>query len=183
VKDLIDKLRTAANSAPEADPESPAEPRYRVLFVCMGNICRSPTAEGVLRGTLVAKLPAVAVDVDSAGTHAYHVGEAPDPRARQAAASRGIDLSRIRARRVVESDFERFDLILAMDELNRTTLLEVCPAEYRSRIRLLLDFAPQLGRVNVPDPYYGGVNGFEQVLDLVEEACAGLVEHLRRELA
>jgi protein-tyrosine phosphatase len=136
----------------------------------MGNICRSPTAEGVFRRVVANEMPDLAIEIDSAGTHAYHIGEAPDPRARRAAERRGVDLSGLRARRVAVEDFARFDLVLAMDRLNHVTLLELCPPEYQGRVRLLLEFAPRLGEGDVPDPYYGGGNGFEHVLDLVEEA-------------
>lgn len=163
------------------DDETRTEPHYRVLFVCMGNICRSPTARGALVKALREELPDVVVEIDSAGTHAYHVGEPPDPRAQRAAERRGIDLSSFRARRVEPDDFERFDLVLAMDRLNQTVLEEMAPPERRGRVRLFLEFAPDLGRDEVPDPYYGGGNGFETVLDLVERAAAGLVEHIRRE--
>lgn len=152
---------------------------YSILFVCMGNICRSPTAEGTFLKVLAERAPELRIEVDSAGTHAYHVGERPDPRSQRAAQRRGIDLSRQRARLVSTEDFEYFDLVLAMDELNRDMLIEQSPPEFRDRIRLFLEFAPQLGRSAVPDPYYGGINGFEQVLDLIEEASTGLIEHLR----
>ena len=156
------------------------EPSARVLFVCMGNICRSPTAEGVFRETLRTRAPELHVHVDSAGTHAYHVGEPPDRRACRAAAHRGIDLSGQRARRVSTADFSAFDLVLAMDEDNFRTLSGISPPEYRSRIRLFLEFAPEAGRDSVPDPYYGGATGFEYVLDLVEEASLGLLAYLQR---
>ena len=159
------------------------EPDARILFVCMGNICRSPTAEGVFRHLASAEAPDLAVHVDSAGTHAYHIGEPPDPRAQRAAERRGIDLAALRARRVVEEDFFRFDLILAMDELNVATLRDRSPDEHAARIGLLLEFAPQLGRIDVPDPYYGGSNGFELVLDLVEEASRALLAHIASEAA
>ena len=152
---------------------------FSILFVCMGNICRSPTAEGIFLKVLGERASELSIEVDSAGTHAYHVGEPPDPRAQRAAQLRGVDLSRQRARLVSTEDFERFDLVLAMDELNRDTLIEQSPPEFQDRIRLFLEFAPQLGRAAVPDPYYGGSNGFEYVLDLVEEASSGLIEHLR----
>lgn len=151
----------------------------RVLFVCMGNICRSPTAEGVFRETLRNRAPELAVHVDSAGTHAYHVGEPPDHRACRAAARRGIDLSGQRARRVIATDFSGFDLVLAMDEDNYRRLSAISPPEYQSRIRLFMEFAPDAGRSSVPDPYYGGSTGFEYVLDLVEEASLGLLAHLQ----
>lgn len=157
-----------------------SEPSARVLFVCMGNICRSPTAEGVFRETLRTRAPELHVHVDSAGTHAYHVGEPPDRRACRAAAHRGIDLSGQRARRVSTADFSAFDLVLAMDEDNFRTLSGISPPEYRSRIRLFLEFAPEAGRDSVPDPYYGGATGFEYVLDLVEEASLGLLAYLQR---
>jgi len=154
-------------------------PARRVLFVCMGNICRSPTAEGVFRKLLAERAPELDVLVDSAGTHDYHAGGPPDPRAVRAAERRGVDLTGLRARQFTGHDFEHFELVLAMDQLNRHTLLEHAPPQYHDRIRLYLDFAPQLGRLDVPDPYYGGSTGFEYVLDLVEEAGAGLLEHLR----
>ena len=161
------------------EPAPQREPDYRVLFVCMGNICRSPTVEGVFRYLATRELTDHFIEVDSAGTHAYHVGEAPDPRARRAAERRGIDLTELRARRITVEDFSRFDLVLGMDPLNVVVMQDLCPPELQSRIRLLLEFAPQLGREDVPDPYYGGSNGFEYVLDLAEEASAGLLAHLR----
>lgn len=152
---------------------------HSVLFVCMGNICRSPTAEGMFLKVLEERAPELRIEVDSAGTHAYHVGEPPDPRAQRAARRRGIDLGGQRARLVRAEDFSRFDLVLAMDELNRDTLIDRCPPAFHDRIRLFLEFAPQLDRTAVPDPYYGGINGFEHVLDLVEEAATGLLDYLR----
>jgi protein-tyrosine phosphatase len=150
----------------------------KILFVCMGNICRSPTAEGVFRRLVRERAPSVDIEVDSAGTHDYHVGNPPDPRAVAAAARRGIDLTGLRARTVAETDFERFDLIVAMDRLNRETLFDRSPEEYRDRIRLLMEFSASSEIVDVPDPYYGGAVGFERVLDLVEEAAAGLLEEV-----
>lgn len=150
----------------------------RVLFVCMGNICRSPTAEGVFRRLAAERIPELELEVDSAGTHGYHVGDPPDPRAIAAAARRGLDLSAIRARQVEQSDFGRFDLIIAMDRLNREILLDRSPQEYRSRVRLFLEFASTVELEDVPDPYYGGPIGFERVLDLVEEASAGLLDEI-----
>lgn len=152
----------------------------RVLFVCMGNICRSPTAEGVFREFVRRHAPELDLEIDSAGTHDYHVGEPPDPRALRAASSRGFDIGGLRARQVHDEDFERFDLILAMDRLNYETLRDRSPPAFRSRIRLLLDFAEDAGREEVPDPYYGGAKGFEEVLDLLEEASAGLLAEVRR---
>jgi protein-tyrosine phosphatase len=150
----------------------------RILFVCMGNICRSPTAEGVFRKLVQERAPHIQVEIDSAGTHAYHVGEPPDRRAIAAAERRGIDLSGLRARMVDEGDFESFDLLVAMDQLNREVLLDRSPDEYRDRIRLMLEFAPSTDIDDVPDPYYGGPVGFEHVLDLVEEASKGLLDEL-----
>ena len=152
----------------------------RVLFVCLGNICRSPTAEAVFREFVRRHAPGLEVQIDSAGTADFHVGEPPDPRALRAAAARSLDMSGLRARQVERSDFERFDLILAMDRSNQAALLELSPPEYRSRVRLLLEFAAAAGREDVPDPYYGGVQRFDEVLDLVEEAAAGLLAEVRR---
>ncbi len=167
---------SAAGGSPAAGESQPVA---RVLFVCMGNICRSPTAEGVFRDTLRTRAPELDVRVDSAGTHAYHVGEPPDRRSSRAAARRGIDLSGQRARRVTVADFSAFDLVLAMDEDNYRILSSISPPEYRSRIRLFMEFAPEAGRSSVPDPYYGGSTGFEHVLDLVEEASLGLLAYLQ----
>jgi protein-tyrosine phosphatase len=144
----------------------------------MGNICRSPTAEGVFRRLVAERAPGVEIEVDSAGTHDYHVGDPPDPRSIAAAARRGVDLRRLRAREVRDEDFERFDLIIAMDRLNRETLLERSPAPFRERIRLFMEFAGDSEVEDVPDPYYGGAPGFERVLDLAEEAAAGLLEEV-----
>jgi protein-tyrosine phosphatase len=151
----------------------------RILFVCMGNICRSPTAEGVFRRVLQVHAPDLQVEIDSAGTHDYHVGSAPDRRAVAAAARRGVDLSRLRARHVSDADFEHFDLILAMDEENLRELRLRAGPQYRERIRLIMDFAPSAVSRGIPDPYYGGPEGFENVLDLLEEAAQALLEHLR----
>jgi protein-tyrosine phosphatase len=150
-----------------------------VLFVCMGNICRSPTAEAVFRRLVAVEAPELALRIDSAGTHGYHVGAPPDARSQAAARRRGIDMSALRARRLVRGDFERFDYVLVMDERNREDALEIAPAAHRATLRLFLEYAPTLGRIEVPDPYYGGENGFEEVLDLVEEASRGLLEELR----
>jgi protein-tyrosine phosphatase len=150
----------------------------RILFVCMGNICRSPTAEGVFRQRVSEQALDLGIEIDSAGTHDYHVGDPPDRRAIAAAARRGIDLRSLRARQVADADFEHFDLILAMDRLNHVTLLDRSPAPFHDRIRLFLQYAPAAGMEDIPDPYYGGPAGFEQVLDLVEEASAGLIAQL-----
>ncbi|MDH4151088.1 MAG: low molecular weight phosphotyrosine protein phosphatase [Betaproteobacteria bacterium] len=150
-----------------------------VLFVCMGNICRSPTAEGVFRHLLEQQGMTEQVLTDSAGTHDYHIGAPPDLRAQAAAARRGYDLSMLRARQVTPADFERFDYVLAMDEANLGELLPLCPDASRDRLRLLLEFAEEVERRDVPDPYYGGEQGFEDVLDLVENAARGLLAHIK----
>lgn len=156
-----------------------AEPRYAVLMVCMGNICRSPTAEGVLRHQLRQAGLEGRVLVDSAGTHGYHVGSPPDERSCEHALARGYDLSAQRARRVRPADFERFDLLLAMDWQNLELLQDECPPQLRSKLRRLMEFAPPgLGEV-VADPYHGGEAGFERVLDQIEAACRGLLDHVR----
>ena len=151
----------------------------RVLFVCLGNICRSPTAAAVFRELLRRQAATSDFEVDSAGTHGYHVGSAPDERAIAAARRRGIDMSAMRARVVEMADFHRFDLVLAMDEPVYRRLRRIAPREHADRVRLFLDYAPQLERREVPDPYYGGETGFEEVLDLVEEAARGLFAALR----
>ncbi len=151
----------------------------RVLFVCMGNICRSPTAEAVVR-EFAARAAAHAIEVDSAGTHGYHAGNAPDERSIAAARRRGFDLSALRARVVEAADFERFDLVLAMDTPVLERLRVLAPEARRERLALFLDYAPALGRRDVPDPYYGGAAGFEEVLDLVEEGARGLLAALAK---
>lgn len=143
----------------------------RILMVCMGNICRSPTAEAVLRHRIHRVGLQGRVEVDSAGTHAWHSQDPPDERSIAHAARRGYDLSTLRARRVREEDFERFQLILAMDRDNLVHLSGMCPEPFQDRLRLLMDFAPELPERIVPDPYYGSSAGFERVLDLVECAC------------
>ena len=150
----------------------------RVLFVCLGNICRSPTAEGVFRHLLAQEAPELRVDVDSAGTAGYHLGDPPDLRTQRAAARRGIDLSGLRARQVTPADFAHFDLILAMDGDNLQELQRMRPARSRAQLRLFLEYAPQLGLREVPDPYYGDAGGFEQVLDLTAAASRGLIAAL-----
>ncbi len=154
----------------------------KVLFVCMGNICRSPTAQGVFSKLLEERGLQDHVVVDSAGTHAYHIGEPPDERSMRAATGRGIDLSHQRARRVTVEDFRQFDYVLAMDRDNHAVLSAMCPAGCEDKLSLFLVFAPQLKLSDVPDPYYGGPMGFERVLDLVEEAARGLVEDIQRSL-
>jgi protein-tyrosine phosphatase len=152
----------------------------KILFVCLGNICRSPTAEAVFRAVAAREAPELTIEVDSAGTAGYHIGEPPDARTRQAASRRGYDMSPLRARIVEPHDFEVFDLILAMDRENLNVLHHRAPAHARDRVRLFLEFAPEATVTEVPDPYYGGPNGFEEVLDLVEAATQGLLQHLRQ---
>lgn len=147
----------------------------------MGNICRSPTAEGVLREQAERAGLAGHLEIDSAGTHGYHVGAPPDARAQKAAAKRGYNLSGLRARRVATTDFSRYDLILAMDRDNLSLLREVCPEEQHHRLGLFLDYARNFAEKEVPDPYYGGPDGFERVLDLIEDASLGLIATLRRQ--
>jgi len=153
------------------------------LFICTGNICRSPTAEGVLRHMVEQAGLQDRIRIDSAGTLDYHVGSPPDRRSCHHASLRGYDLSSLRARQVHRLDFERFDLILGMDWDHMELLAEQCPAQLRHKLRRLMEFAPAgLGEV-VADPYYGGKQGFETVLDHVEAACAGLLAHIQRELS
>lgn len=156
------------------------ESPIRVLFVCMGNICRSPTAEGVFRYHAEQAGLADRLEIDSAGTHAYHVGEPADHRARAAAERRGMSLDGIRARRVSAQDFQRFDYIIAMDQENLARLRDEAPEEHSARLHLFLEFAAG-SETDVPDPYYGGAAGFERVLDLVEDASRGLLETLSRD--
>lgn len=152
----------------------------RILFVCLGNICRSPTAHGVFQQVLDNAGVAAHIHVDSAGTAGYHVGAAPDPRSVAAARTRGYDLSPLRARQVCAEDFAAFDYILAMDESNLANLQRICPDGFAGYLGLFLDFAQATER-EVPDPYYGGSDGFDHVLDLAEDASAGLLRHIRRE--
>ncbi|MDO6705761.1 low molecular weight protein-tyrosine-phosphatase [Photobacterium sp. 1_MG-2023] len=146
-----------------------------VLVVCMGNICRSPTGEAVLRAK--AQAAGMAVEIDSAGTIGYHQGNPPDSRARAVGEARGYSFQSIRARQVVPEDFERFDLILAADRQNLADLQAMCPDQYVSKLALLLDYA-DVAETEVPDPYYGGPQGFEHVLDLVEQAAEGVLARL-----
>ncbi len=152
--------------------------KIKVLFVCMGNICRSPTAEGVFTHLVQTKKLAHLFSIDSAGTHAYHIGDAPDLRAQKAALNRGIDISHLRGRKVVFGDFEDFDFVLAMDDDNHAILMGACPPQHQHKIHYFLSFAPQLNTREVPDPYYGGGQGFERVLDMIEAASDGFLKHL-----
>lgn len=146
----------------------------------MGNICRSPTAHGVFRSQVQQRKLDALIEIDSAGTHAYHTGAPPDQRAQSTALKRGVDLSDLRARIVKDRDFELFDYILAMDEENYAMLLEQCPQEDRDKVQLFLNYAPQLNRREVPDPYYGGIKGFENVFDMVDAAAKGLLDDIER---
>lgn len=152
----------------------------KVLFVCMGNICRSPTAHGVFRALVQREGMNDSISIDSAGTHAYHVGSPPDKRAAATAASRGIDLSDLVARRVATDDFETFDYLLAMDQENFLSLSEICPDQHIEKVHMFMDFAPHMRTREVPDPYYGGAAGFERVYDLVEAASEALLEDIRQ---
>lgn len=154
--------------------------KIKVLFICMGNICRSPTAHGVFRSLVQQRNLQTLIEIDSAGTHAYHVGEPPDRRAQSTALQRGIDLSDLRARPVNTEDFELFDYILAMDEDNYTILLSQCPDQSREKVQLLMSFAPHLKRREVPDPYYGGIKGFENVFDMIDQAARGLLDDIEQ---
>ena len=150
-----------------------------VLFVCTGNICRSPTADGVFRHLVREAGLEARIRVDSAGTHDYHVGEPPDERAQHHARRRGYDLSELRARQVAREDFEAFDVVLAMDRGHLRILQRLSPPEHRHKLRLFMEFASARHRDEIPDPYYGGERGFEAVLDMVEDAARGLLAEAR----
>ena len=154
--------------------------RVSVLFVCMGNICRSPTAHGVFRKLVADSGLEDLITIDSAGTHAYHVGEGPDQRSQATAVKRDIDISDLRARQARAEDFHEFDYVVAMDQDNYALLGDICPSGMDNKLYLFMDFAPQMQTRNVPDPYYGGGRGFEHVFDLVEAASIGLLEEIRK---
>ena len=151
---------------------------HRLLFVCLGNICRSPMAEGVFRRVIEEEGVSHLFEIDSAGLGDWHVGQAPDERARAASLSRGIDISGQCARQVEGSDFQRFDLLLVMDRSNFAELRRRAPREAHGKIKLFLDYAPHLGTKDVPDPFFGGDEGFDDALDLIEEAAHGLLASL-----
>jgi protein-tyrosine phosphatase len=153
----------------------------KVLFVCMGNICRSPTAQGAFEKVVKDAGLEKQIYIDSAGTHAYHVGENPDPRTQMAAKKRGLDLSKQRARKVSLNDFDEFDYILPMDQYNYSALVINALDKHLNKIQLFMAYAPEMGFKDVPDPYYGGEKGFELVLDLTIAASKGLLEEIRRE--
>jgi protein-tyrosine phosphatase len=153
----------------------------RILFVCTGNICRSPTAEGVFLAMVARDGFSHAIEVDSAGTHGYHVGEPPDPRSIRHAAQRGYDIARLRARKLVSADCHRFDLLIACDGGHFDFMCRMVPGS-KGRFKRLLDYAPELGVADVPDPYYGGPDDFEHALDLIERGSAGLLAAVKQEL-
>ena len=155
---------------------------YRVLLVCMGNVCRSPTAEVVLRVFIKNNNLGGKIEVDSAGTHGYHVGEAPDGRTQRAAAVRGYNLSQVRARKVARQDLDYFDLILAMDKSNLDNLQRMASPEQRQKLKLFMEYSKNYDDDEVPDPYYGLGHGFDLVLDMVEDASKGLVDELKSKL-
>ena len=150
-----------------------------VVFVCMGNICRSPTAEAVFRAKVREAGLEEQIIIDSAGTHDYHIGSPPDTRTRRAASQRGYDMSALRGRQVEVADFSRFDYVLAMDNANMAILQKLCPQIYKDRLGLFLHYAEKHHEREVPDPYYGGEDGFERVLDMVEDAATGLLLHIK----
>lgn len=152
----------------------------RILFVCTGNICRSPTAEGVARHFIETGRLGRMLEVDSAGTHGYHAGEAPDPRTQKAAARRGYDLSGLRARKLEAEDYRSFDLLLAMDRGHLELMMRACPEVYRPKLGLFMRYAPAAQCDEVPDPYYGGPSGFDAVLTMCEDGVRGLIETVTR---
>ena len=159
-----------------------SEPRVSVLFVCLGNICRSPTAQGAFQRLVDEAGLGEAIYVDSAGTHDYHIGKPPDERAVDAALQRGIDLLHLRARQATVSDLQTFDYIVAMDLENLETMQTIAAAmSGAGRLHLLMDFSERYGEREVPDPYFGGASGFELALDLIDDATRGLLVHIRRE--
>lgn len=151
----------------------------KVLFVCTGNICRSPTADGVFRKIVREAGLEDQIIVDSCGLSAYHVGELPDPRSREMAESRGVDLSDIRSRKIKPGDYVQFDYILAMDDGHLRDMRRQAPGSSQNRIELFLDYHPDMGGQSVPDPYYGGANGFVHVFDMIEEASNNLLTQIR----
>lgn len=153
----------------------------KVLFVCLGNICRSPMAEGVFRRLVGERGYADAIHIDSAGTHAYHVGEPPDERAQTAAARRGADISGLRGRQAIADDMRTFDYVLAMDHDNYEHLRAIAHKDDEHKVRLFLTYATRCKETAVPDPYFGNTRGFDRVLDMIEDAAAGLLEAIKRE--
>ena len=156
------------------------ESKVAVVFVCLGNICRSPTAEGVFRHLVEQEGLGDWISTDSAGTHAYHIGAPPDPRSQQTARGRGIDLSDLRGRKAIENDFYEFDYVLAMDNDNYQLLEDLCPDGLENKLSLFLDFSDEYSETEVPDPYYGGDRGFDHVFDLVQSASEGLLADIKK---
>lgn len=154
----------------------------RVLFVCMGNICRSPTAEAVFRHAVASAGLEQKILVDSAGTHGYHLGHPPDRRTQLAAALRGYDLVNLRARQVSGQDFVEFDYIVAMDRDNLSDLRRLAPTQHHCKLSLFMEYSSARRGEVMPDPYYGGAQGFELVLDMAENAAAGLLQHIKKKL-
>ena len=154
----------------------------RVLFVCTGNICRSPTAEGVFRTRIDRQGLSTQIGTDSAGTENYHIGDSPDIRTISAAKCRGYVLDNLRARQICQSDFLEFDLILALDRGHYQKLIRLCPPNLQNKIKMCMDFSCAFPRHDVPDPYYGGASGFETVLDMVEDGALGLLNYIRETL-
>lgn len=179
---ILNKLLKNKISSDVNEKNQDSMKKVKVLFVCMGNICRSPTAHGVFEQMVNNAKLSHLIEIDSAGTHAYHVGESPDKRAQETARSRGIDLAYIQARKVDENDFEYYDYILAMDSDNYAILEQSCPQQYKDKLNLFLDFAPEHPLNEVPDPYYGGIKGFENVFDMVDAASKGLLENIKSHL-
>lgn len=155
--------------------------KQRILFVCLGNICRSPMAEGVFRGVVADAGSAPLFEIDSAGMGDWHKGQAPDHRAQSAALARGVDISEQSSRKIELEDFEDFDLVVAMDGSNIADLYEIAPLEARHKIRRFLDYAPHIDVEDVPDPYFGGAEGFDHALDLIEAAAQGLLAAFMRD--
>jgi len=153
-----------------------------VLFVCTGNICRSPTAEGVFRKLVLQAELKERILIESAGTISFHTGEAPDPRAQESAKKRGIDLSNLRARQINAQDFDTVDFLITLDRSHLEAMQEQAPEDCTAKIRLLMDYAAQSDIEDVPDPYYGGPGGFEEVLDMIEVAATGLLQEIHKDL-
>ena len=158
-------------------PQSDTDKTPRILFICLGNICRSPTAEAVFK--VRARRAGLDVEVDSAGTSGWHVGETPDPRSIEAGEARGYSFAGQNSRAVSKNDFVLFDKIIAMDRQNLEALTEICPERYTDKLEMFLNYAPDTGVTNVPDPYYGSGDGFKTVLDLIETASDGLIQSLQ----
>lgn len=159
--------------------KAPNPNRVKVLLICMGNICRSPTAHAVFRNLVQEHGLTELIEIDSAGTHAYHVGNPPDSRSMQTARKRGIDMSDLRARQVDLGDFYHYDYLIAMDDYNLSLLQEMAPSDMAHKLSLFLSFAPHINHREVPDPYYGGADGFELVFDMVQAASEGLLHHIK----